>query len=656
MTWVNMLTAWQWALLACIPPAIVLLYFLKLKRRPLEVPSTYLWRKLIEDLRVNSIWQRLRQNLLLLLQLLVLLLAAIALLRPAWHTQKLLGSRFIFLIDNSASMNASDAAPSRLAEAKERARELIDQMSAGDVGMVVSFADSANVEQPFTANRALLRRRLQAIRPTNRSTRIDEALRVASGLANPGRAAFTSSDTRVADSQPATLYIFSDGRFPSVEGFSLGNLTPKFISIGKPNADNIAITAFSTRRAKGDAARLQAFARIDNFTAAPVTAQLELTLGNELVDATKVELAPRSGSGVAFDLGQPEGGTLRLRLLTGGSLKADDVAWTAINRPRRSRTLLVTPGNEPLELALSAGHAREVADVSVVGPQTLADQQTMRRLAGGSYDLVIFDQCAPKEMPQANTVFIGQLPPLASWSAGPTRTAPQIIDIDAGHPLVQLIDLSNVAFIEGRPLKPPPGATVLVDSDAGPLLAIAAREGFQDVVLGAEIMTIDEAGQARANTDWPLRLSFPVFALNLLEVLGGTRDSSATGSVPPGQLVRLRPEVVAERLTIRTPSGRSVPLTRAKGAAFHFSDTEELGVYGVVERGDAKEHFAVNLFDTAESDLRAQPEGTIRIGYVEVKAESAWQPGRREAWKVLLAAALAVLLVEWYIYNRRVYI
>ena len=68
----NMLSWWQWTILAAVPPAIMLLYFLKLKRRPVEVPSTYLWHKSIEDLHVNSIWQRLRRNLLLLLQLLVI--------------------------------------------------------------------------------------------------------------------------------------------------------------------------------------------------------------------------------------------------------------------------------------------------------------------------------------------------------------------------------------------------------------------------------------------------------------------------------------------------------------------------------------------------------------------------------------------------------
>ena len=56
--------------------------------QPLEVPSTYLWHKSIEDLHVNSIWQRLRQSLLLFLQLLLVALAILALLRPGWQRQQ----------------------------------------------------------------------------------------------------------------------------------------------------------------------------------------------------------------------------------------------------------------------------------------------------------------------------------------------------------------------------------------------------------------------------------------------------------------------------------------------------------------------------------------------------------------------------------------
>ena len=96
MEWINMLSWWQWALLGAVPPALVALYFLKLRRQPLEVPSTFLWKRSIEDLSVNSLWQRLRRNLLLLLQLLVVAALMAAVLRPSWQSHWLLGRAVYF--------------------------------------------------------------------------------------------------------------------------------------------------------------------------------------------------------------------------------------------------------------------------------------------------------------------------------------------------------------------------------------------------------------------------------------------------------------------------------------------------------------------------------------------------------------------------------
>src|SRR3954463_4808367 len=153
----NTLAPWQWALMAIVPPAIVALYFLKLKRQPLEVPSTYLWTKVIEDLHVNSLWQRLRRNLLLLLQLMLVGLAILALLRPGWLGESLDGQKFIFLVDRSASMSSTDVeGDTRLDAAKKRVSTLIDQLGSKMSAMIIAFDDQPDVVQEFTDNRRLL--------------------------------------------------------------------------------------------------------------------------------------------------------------------------------------------------------------------------------------------------------------------------------------------------------------------------------------------------------------------------------------------------------------------------------------------------------------------------------------------------------------------
>jgi Mg-chelatase subunit ChlD len=652
MSALDALSWWQWAVLAALPPAIVLLYFLKLRRKPIVVPSTYLWHKSVEDMRANSLWQRLRANLLLLLQLLLIGIVMLALARPSWSGGKLVGHRFILLVDTSASMSASDASPTRLDEAKRRAAAIIDEIAAGDVAMIVSFSDVARVEQVFTDNRRQLERRLAAIGPTNRTTSLAEALRVAAGLANRSQTAELAGE-RSGEDQPATVYIFSDGRFADVERFSMGSLTPVFVPIGRAESANVGITSFGVRRLRQPSQTLQAFARLENSAAHDTTTDVELYRDDSLVDNKKVEIKARGSGGVSFDLGDLQTGLLKAVVRRGGALAIDDRAWAVVDPPLRSNVLLVTPGNDALRSALNTDRARALADVETATPEILATEDYRDKAAAGYYAVVIYDQCRPQRMPEADTLFIGALPPSDAWSAKATVAAPAIIDLESSHPLMQLIDLGDVRFAEASPLVPPPGATVLVSTDAGPLLAIAPREGFEDAVLGAEIVGRDAEGQVHVNSDWPLRLSFPVFVLNML---GYFTDAAAAGSpsIQPGHAAPLGSYGSAQELRIRSPSGKSTVLSRGRGESFHFSGTDEPGVYKVEVTGQRPSHFSVNLCDSQESDIL--PRGGIRIGYEDVQGEAGWEGARREFWKPLLLAALAVLLGEWYIYSRRVFL
>src|SRR6516164_4963190 len=110
-------------------PALLILYFLKLRRREMPVSSTILWRKAIQDLQVNAPFQRLRRNLLLLLQLLLLLLLCLALSRPVANYTQGAAKLSVILLDRSASMSAEEDFDghkrTRLEEAKRQARALV---------------------------------------------------------------------------------------------------------------------------------------------------------------------------------------------------------------------------------------------------------------------------------------------------------------------------------------------------------------------------------------------------------------------------------------------------------------------------------------------------------------------------------------------------
>lgn len=662
MTFNNMLGWTGWVVLLTVPPLIVLLYFLKLRRHPVEVPSTYLWQRAIEDLHVNSFWQRLRRSLLLFLQLLLVLLVILACLGPSLFDRELPGRRFIFLIDTSASMQATDTGRSRFELAKERIAEKIDQMESGDQAMIISFSNEASIVQGYTRHKSELKDELNKVRPTNRTSDLREALLAASGLANPNRVSEAGTvDIQVADPQPATLYIFSDGGIESVEDFALGHLTPEFISIGnKEEFDNVGITAFSVEQNPQRLDRIEAFARIENFGAKEVDIVAELFLNDESRDLDRVTIAAGESEGVEFDLSgltdeQLEQARLRLELDRSDDFELDNVGYAVLNAARRARVLLVSEGNDVLEFALNTDEAKKIADVELIASEEMDSADYKARSQTGEFDLVIYDHCTPRKMPLANTWFIGRLPPLEDWSAEPAQEPPIVIDTNQTHPLMQSIGLQNLLVVDALLLQAPAGSQSLIESDAGALLSVGRRQGFEDLVLGIPFFTSEPDGSTVGNTNWLRLPSFPVFVHNVLTYLGGGRRMLTTPNVQPGNPVTLRAIRPVKSLQITDPGGGLETVTRGRQGSFSYGRTGRIGVYNVIEgkSEEVSQRFAVNLFSRRESNIRP---GRFSIGHQDVEPASGSEPARMEIWRWLVIAALGLLLVEWYIYHRRVYV
>ena len=103
------------------------------------------------------------------------------------------------MIDNSASMSATDVQPNRLEWAKAEAMKEIDAATDADFGMVIVFNSTAEIRQSYTSNRILLRKAVTDIEPTNNPTQVDEALNLAASLANP---LFSTEDAAVRPANP----------------------------------------------------------------------------------------------------------------------------------------------------------------------------------------------------------------------------------------------------------------------------------------------------------------------------------------------------------------------------------------------------------------------------------------------------------------------
>ncbi|HYO25000.1 MAG TPA: VWA domain-containing protein, partial [Lacipirellulaceae bacterium] len=402
----NTLGPAAWTLVALVPPALFALYFLRLRREPVEVPSTYLWTKVIEDLHVNSLWQKLRRSLLLLLQLLLAGLAILALLRPGWQGDALAGRRFIFLVDRSASMSTTDVAGrSRLDAAKSRVGELIDQLDSDMAAMIIAFDDRADVVQEFTGNRRQLREALERVTPSAAPTNIRTALELAAGFTTPsapagagGASVPAASDAAPANggadsgapggtpaaptavavegADPIELYILSDGRFGAVEEFALGKLRPKYLPLGETTTSNLAITSFNTRRNDLRPTQRQAFVQVANYSDEPQTAAVSLLLDGKLRDAAEVAIPAGDVAGATFNLGDIGSGKLEARLTPPAEfvdpLELDNRAYAVLDRPKLAQVLMVTPGNRALELGLSTARVRRFANVKKVAPDVLA--------------------------------------------------------------------------------------------------------------------------------------------------------------------------------------------------------------------------------------------------------------------------------------------
>ncbi len=613
---------WAWLALP-LTAALIILYLLKLRRRDFVVPSVFLWEQVLQDLQANVPLQKLRKNLLLFVQLLVILFAVFALTRPALQAVRAGGSSVVLVIDASASMQSTDVRPSRFAAAKQEGLRAIEALGPGDSMLIVAVGSGTQALTAFTTDKRALREALQRLQCSDGRADLRGALDLVSGLLHSRK---EQNATRVL--------IVSDGAVPAVNLPAGFTLPINFVKIGR-HSDNVGLVMMDVRRRISRRGGFEGLLAMKNFSNTARTFTLELSFEGDLLDAREITLkAGEQRTEVMSEF--PESvlaalktndGLLAARIDAADDLAVDNTARVLLPKTEPLPVVLLTAnpvGSPFLETALGLDGTLDVQRASSL-PATLRPGM-----------LVVSDNVPVPSLPAGVSALLigpGALGGVAPAVRQGSVNAPAIADWDRRHPTLENVDLAGTFISVAATLAPTQGAKTLIESNDGPLAVVLDTPGRRLVALGWDLH----------HSDLPLRVGFPIFIGNCIDWLSGGRSRAGGLNVRTGQVVQAA-ALAGQAQTVKLPNGNTQPLGAGGFRA------AQAGVYTVTANGVAR-RYAANLADASESNLLphaltfAGRATTVVSGRVNTE---------NEIWRWVLLAALALLCVEWWVFHRRI--
>jgi hypothetical protein len=609
--------------------ALVALYLLRPSRRRVEVPYARLWGLHVVEARATAIARRLRRWESLLLQLVIAALILLALADPHLSTRGA-PPRHLILVDTSASMQARDtpSGPTRLERARREAEALLDALRPDEEAMIVGFDAAPHPLSPMTREEPVLRAAIPRIEASDAPDALLPALALAADA--------------LAGAAAPRLTIVSDGGFdgealaalqrglPALDGVEVRYAPvggPAVAAAAEPEADNLAITAFSVRRYPANPSAYEILAEVRSFSSRPRHAKLTITQEGEPVEVTVLDLPPHGRAQRRLTDLAGEGRRLEARLAVDGPdhLALDDRAYALLPERKKARVLLAGSGDLYTEGALLLDRAVEVV-------RTPAAAYDPAKLDG--FDAIVFDGFAPPAPPPRPALYLGCEAPACPFAVHGTLSAPIVTEIEREHPLLRWVALKDLNVSRSVSFTPARGDVALASSLGRPLLIAGERAGQRVIALGFSPTV----------SDLPLRVAFPVFLVNALQWLRG-HAADAPDAIRTGQPERL--PAPGELVEVTTPTGERLRLPVRDGR-FELA-AERSGYYAI---GDGGRLLAANLGDARESSLASR---ALELGGKPVPAPAAaarLRP-RAQLWRWLAIVALLLVLIEWWTFHRR---
>jgi hypothetical protein len=600
-----------------IIPIILLLYFMRPKRQDRVVGSTLLWRQALQDLQASRPWQRLRITPLLLLQLLAAIFIVLILARPAIFLRSPISGDTIIILQASASMQATDVAPSRFEAAKGQIANLVDGLGPNDHLSIITMAHTPQVLIASSQDKGQISAALQRARVTNQDADLEQALSLATSLA--------------AGRTNLQVLVVGDGHVLAPDQTLVLPFPISYLSIGT-DAPNVALQALAARSLQG---KLVALAQVANYSHQQRSIPVALYTDGRLFSVQTISLAAGGQGALQWGPLPPTTRFLHAQIISQDAMTVDHEAWAIVGGSIHGQVLLVTKGNSFLQAALSL-----LTNIDLY--KTTPDKYVAN---AGNFDLTIFDGYVPPTLPSGGLFFVN--PPAGSYIFGKSGPEIQVSHISAGNNSANLlndVDLSSIRVLRSSHLFTPAlWAQSVITTPETPLLIAGENNSRRIAALSFDLH----------DSDLPLQPSFPILIYNVANWFLPP-PVAGDGQVSPNLPVTVQTWPGADHVTIIDPHQQSVTVAPPFPAA-PFAQTNTIGLYQVIQQVHGQERrgaFAVNLFDPQQS--RLAPANQLPVAHsIDFSAGNNAVPQvLREIWPWIAAFLLLVLCLEWWLFSR----
>ncbi|MEM9411060.1 MAG: BatA and WFA domain-containing protein [Planctomycetota bacterium] len=476
-----------WAFLCLVP--LIAIYFLKVRPVVKPVTAYFLWEQILQEKSSNSLFQRLRDLFSLLLMLIVFASIALAMTRPSFNQDQ--PKDLVLLIDNSASMSATNGLGSRLDSAKNAASRIVESLNGTQRCSVASISNQISYRSNLSDNPRELLQAIELIEPTVLPFDPEVLHALDKNTMNPidVNTYQTVGDKELSNTNSLGLAVNDKAkRFDSYRVILLsdglaGEKIPdqvELLKLGDHVTANLGFVSCDIQRHPGDSGASVFFQFASSFEK-PQEIELTLSVGQQdnLVKLFPLTVMPGVNEPIVLEIDEAENGRWFFNFELDDALQEDNQAFA------------ILPELKPVRVGVTARERfffeNSVLAFSNRGGLLQLAEKDCHLLIGQGKELTINTSNSDQSL-RPNLMLFNPGGQSNWWFDLGEEIEVAIARVrDADHPVFRHFDPTTIPFVGARRLSAPPGAEIWIEAEDGtPLIYKATRSGVSAVIVNLD--------------------------------------------------------------------------------------------------------------------------------------------------------------------------